>query len=241
MPIHRQHLPQHQHLWSSPDSFTTTLLTLCLDTYGIEATTWLPETLLLEIEEDFDVSLSQANFDRLMTGIRLLTTDEFYKSLPDFIEICNVLSGDTLDPTLWDPADAGECAWGITEALLLSPPDEDEPFTDEIRRYLGQVLDAEGIITPPDVLRLAIRTNNPAANIPTEYTDDPDMYAAIYGAEESRSTDLKALLLDGLRRLSAQLESLPLREGNTKNVVQRLLKATARDTADNQTTASNLA
>ena len=219
-------LPAQKQVWTNPESFTTTLLTLFIDTYGTEATTWTPETVLLQVEEDFQVPLPQANFDRLMTGIALLTTNAFFKSLPDFVNWCNILAGDSYDPNLWDPADAGEVAWGITEAMLLAPPDEDEPFTDEIRAYIGKVLDGEGILQPPDVLRLALRGGDPSMNLPDEYANDPAMYAAIYGAAADRGQAITNMLTDGLRRLSQQLEALPLREGDTKDVVRRMLKAT---------------
>lgn len=226
MPMIAKLLPAQRQVWTSPESFTTTLLTLFIDTYGTEGTTWSPETVLLQIEEDFQIPLPQANYDRLLAGINLLTTDSFYQSLPDFITWCNILAGDSYDPNLWDPADAGEVAWGITEAMLLAPPDEDEPFADDIRAYIGAVLDQEGIIDPPDVLRLAIRDRDPSMNLPDEYSDDPTMFGAIYGAQADRGQALTDLLTDGLRRLSQQLDALPLREGDTKNVVKRMLQAT---------------
>lgn len=226
MPMIARLLPAQRQVWTSPESFTTTLLTLFIDTYGTEGTTWSPETVLLQIEEDFQIPLPQANYDRLLAGLNLLTTDSFYQSLPDFITWCNILAGDSYNPELWDPADAGEIAWGITEAMLLAPPDEDEPFADDIRAYIGAVLAQEGIIDPPDVLRLAIRDRNPSMNLPSDYSDDPTMFAAIYGAQADRGQALTDLLLDGLRRLSQQLDALPLREGDTKNVVKRMLQAT---------------
>lgn len=226
MPMIAKLLPAQRQVWTSPDSFATTLLTLFIDTYGTEGTTWSPETVLLQVEEDFQIPLPQTNYDRLLAGINLLTTDSFYQSLPDFITWCNILAGDSYNPELWDPADAGEIAWGITEAMLLAPPDEDEPFADDIRAYIGAVLDQEGIIDPPDVLRLAIRDRNPSMNLPDAYSDDPTMFAAIYGTQADRGQALTDLLIDGLRRLTQQLDTLPLREGDTKNVVKRMLQAT---------------
>jgi hypothetical protein len=96
-----------------------------VDYYGTEFMPWSPETIRLETEEDFGVKWSNRNFDRLMAGVVLVTTDRFYKDLPDFIALCNCLSGSAASPGVFDPADAAECAWGITEALLLGPPDDD--------------------------------------------------------------------------------------------------------------------
>jgi hypothetical protein len=43
----------------------------------------------------------------------------------------------------------------MTEALLIQPPDDDDenPFSEDIVAYIGQVLNQEGIISPPDILK----------------------------------------------------------------------------------------
>src|SRR4051812_37638652 len=74
-------------------SYATTLLAVLLDTYGTEATAWDPETIRLEIESDFELQLPPTNFDRLMAGVGILTRDDFYTAVPDFIWYCNILSG----------------------------------------------------------------------------------------------------------------------------------------------------
>lgn len=156
-----------QEAWKSRETFASVLLTLFLDKFGIEALDWDPATITLEIEEEFDVELPQLALDKLLVAIQILTTDKFFKSLPDFVTFCNVLGGDTYRPDMWDPADAEEVAWGITEALLISLPEDDdkEPFTDEVRGYVGAVLDSEGIINAPDILRIALRAARVSPNI----------------------------------------------------------------------------
>jgi hypothetical protein len=214
-------------VWTDPGSFATTLLTLFVDTYGTEAFKWLPETRLVEIQDDFHVALPQANFDRLETAIQIVTGEDFYKSLPDFVHFCNVLSGSSFDPTQWDPADAAEIAWGVTEAMILSPPDEDEPFTEEIRSYIGYMLDEEGIIQPPDLLRLALRGSDPAATVQGDFSDDPEMFSMIYHFEQGKTDDINTLVRKNLQALSQQLQKLPLRSGNAEEAVQRLTRAVA--------------
>jgi len=213
--------------WKAPDSFSTTLLVMFLDRFGTAALKWDPNTILVEIEESFHVDLPSLNFDRLMAGIALLKSDAFYKDLPTFIDLCNILSGDAYDPRTWDPADSLEVAWGITETLLICPPepDDDEPFSDEIRAYIGTVLDAEGIITPPGILRLAMR--EPSANHPEAYSDDPEMYAAIHAFEAEKTDGIQQLLLKGLQQLAHQLETLPLRTGDAREIVAGILNYAA--------------
>lgn len=224
-----------QQAFMSADSFATTLLTLFVDMYGTAGFNWDPETIRMELEEDLRVKIRQANFDRLMVAINLIKSDDFYQSLPDFISYCNILSGDTYDPRNWDPADAAEIAWGMTEALLIQPPDDEEenPFAEEIVAYIGQVLNQEGIITPPDILKVAVRDNDPAMMVAGGYSDDPEMFNAIYDFESGKTEEIDQLVKANLQRLAQQLQSLPLRAGNAANAVQQMLQS-----LDSQSTSS---
>jgi hypothetical protein len=215
----------YNELLRNPETFATTLVTVLIDTYGSEALTWDPETIALELRDDFNVELSAENFDKLMTGISLLTTDEFYLLVPEFISVCNILSGDTYDPRTWDPADAEEVAWGITEAMLLAPPDnEEEPFTQEIRAYIGEVIDMEGIINPPDVLRIALRgSGKNLHNVPGEFSDDPIMFESIYKLEQGKTDAIMGTLRKNLQQLTVQLSTLPLQNGDAKKAIQGLI------------------
>jgi hypothetical protein len=207
-------------------TYATVLLTIFVETYGTEGFTWSPETIQMELEEDFNIRLPQANTDRLLTAINLLTSDDFYRSLPDFINYCNILSGDTYDPRSFDPADSVECAWGITEGLMLSPPDDndDEPFSEEIVAYIGKVLDDEGIINPPDVLRIAVRDTDHSQAV-SEFSDDPIMFNAIHDFETSKTEEINRVIKQHVQRMGAQLEALPLRVGETKGVVKKMLNS----------------
>jgi hypothetical protein len=212
-----------QEAWKSRETFASVLLTLFLDKFGVEALDWDPATITLEIEEEFDVELSQLSLDKLLVAIQILTTDKFFKSLPDFVTFCNVLGGDTYQPELWDPADAEEVAWGITEALLISPPDDDdkEPFTDEVRAYIGAVLDSEGIINAPDILRIALRAARVSPSI-EDFSDDPVMFNAVYDLETGKTEDINQSIRLKTDLLIKQLTALDLQNGNTEYVVKML-------------------
>lgn len=212
-----------QEAWKSRETFASVLLTLFLDKFGIEALDWDPATITLEIEEEFDVELPQLALDKLLVAIQILTTDKFFKSLPDFVTFCNVLGGDTYRPDMWDPADAEEVAWGITEALLISPPEDDdkEPFTDEVRAYIGAVLDSEGIINAPDILRIALRAARVSPNI-TDFSDDPTMFNAVYDLEAGKTEDINQSIRLKTDLLIKQMAALDLKNGNTEYVVKML-------------------
>jgi hypothetical protein len=194
-----------------------------LDRFGTEALTWDPTTIALEIEEEFDVELPQLSLDKLMAAIQILTTDRFYRSLPDFVNLCNILSGDTYRPDMWDPADAEEVAWGITEALLIYPPEDDdpEPFSDEIRAYIGAVLDSEGLVNPPDILRIALRQARVSPSI-QDFSDDPEMFNAVYDLEEGKRQDIETSIRLQTKLLAAQLRALNLKNGSAEQIAKML-------------------
>lgn len=215
-----------QEAWTSKETFASVLLTLFLDRFGTEALQWDPTTITLEIEEEFSVDLSQLSLDKLFVAIQIMTTDKFYKSLPDFISFCNVLSGDTYRPDMWDPADAEEVAWGVTEALLLYPPEDDdpEPFTDEIRSYIGAMLDREGLINPPDILRIALRQARVSPSI-EDFSDDPTMFNAVYDLEEGKRQDIEQTVRMRTKLMAAQFRALKLKTGAVDQVVKMLDEA----------------
>lgn len=212
--------PTASNPFANPNAFATTLLVAFVDKYGMDGLEWSQETIKLELLDDFNVKPSPAVIDRLMAGIALVTTDGFYCSLPDFINYCNVLSGDLYDPTAWNPADAAEIAWGITEAMLIEPPDDktDEPFDIEITTYIGKVLDAEGISDPPDILQIA---TGRADFDPHTYSDDPTMFQMVYEHRTRTSDNIRSMLRTNLLELTQQLQQLRLQTGTTNDVVRR--------------------
>jgi len=208
-------------VWLDQASFASTLVVLAQDIYGTDIYDWSPATILAEIEDDYDLVVSSGIADRLLSGLRLVAQDDFYELLPIFVDTCEILSGGDAPKNLALP-DATDCSWGITEALLLSPPENDDPFSDDIRRYLAAVLREEGIIKPPDVLRLAMTDPSELIRISSEYNDDPEFFQLILSVEFEKTNTITANLRDKVRLLIQQLESLPLVNGDVSELSKRL-------------------
>lgn len=206
---------------TDPKSFATTLLVAVWDRYGPDLTSWSPTTVLMELNQDFSMEMPKPNFDRLMAAVSLVTSDEYYVNLPAFIRLSNIFSGDAFDPLVFDPADCDEMAWGITEAMLLHPSENPEPFSDDIRWYMGYMLDIEGVMNPPDVLRLALR-DKVRENIPTEYADDPEMFQAMWSSQNDRSEEIKRIVKTNLQELLRQVTTLPLVYGDVDDLVKKI-------------------
>ena len=219
------------------DSTATVLMAVAMDRFPTKdpqtgkrvssITDWDPETVQMEMAGEFGVTMPPSNFNKLMGAIEVVTTDKFYRNLHDFIRLCNVLTHGILNVRTFDPADAGEVAWGITEVLLLGPPDEDDdaPFAPEIVQYIGEVLKLEGIMTPPDILRLGAYDPTAMSQIQASFSDDPKMFSAIYKVEQDKTKAVDDMVRDRLRDMLGQLRGLPLTNGNSDEAVQRMLGA----------------
>lgn len=212
---------QLRELLSGDEAFATTLLTLAIDEFGSECLEWAPETLQLEFAEQFHIQLQPQAMAKLMAGITLVTTNLYYKSLPHFIDLTNALCGSPPSES-FDIADAEECAWGITEALLISPPDEDEPFTNDIRGYIAQAAHNEGLIVLPDVLRIGLQDQDYAAQVQYNYQDDPDMFSAVWKEQQNKTQYINEMIRSNLQDLLQQLVNLPLTSVDTKDLIQKL-------------------
>ena len=210
-------------LWKDEDSMGLPLITMFIAHYGMDAINWAPATIAMEIHDDFGVDCNRVVFDKLMCSIQLLTSNRFFVSLPDFCKICVSLAG---EPDAYLP-DAGDCAWGITEALLISPPDKDEPFVEEIRAYIGEALRLEGILNPPDVLRIALRDKGELlSQLSYDYSDDPDMFQVIASTEKQKTDNINQMVKIRMRKMLEQMSKLPLPKefkANADRVVTKLL------------------
>jgi hypothetical protein len=211
-------------VWSSPSVFATTLVVLFVDRYGTEGFAWHPSAIRQQIQEDFNAETPPANFDKLMAGITLLTTDFFYRSLPRFLHLTDALVGNGFDPSGVALPDSYECAWAISEACLLAPPErvtKDEPFAQEILDYLGQRLSADGFIRPPDVLRIADGWNK-GEQVRDDWADDPEMFSALYQVQNDKASQVEQTIRENMQELLEQIEMLPLHEGSAEQLRERL-------------------
>lgn len=200
---------QLQELWTNPMVFSSSLVALFIDAYTTEAIEWHPAAIRLQLEEDVSVRIPQVTLDRLMAGLVILSTNTFYQNLPTFVHICNVMSGDELDAETFDPADPLEMAWSVTEAMMLYPDVGPDPFSDEIKAYMGATLDQYGYSKPPRSLGMA--TSLPSGVIDIESVeDDPVMMQAYLKTQVDKSREVDLIVEDSIGRLTDQLASLPI-------------------------------
>ena len=224
------HLTTQRQALVNHDSYATTLLAVAIDRYGMEFTLWHPYTLRTQLERDLGVTVPPLCLDRLLAAIAILTTDVFHNELPKFIQLCNVLAGNLLETEQFEPASAEECAWGITEAMLISPLEQsqrdgsrdkpDEEFSPDICGYIAEVLKDEGIVKPPDVLRIATQ------GTPADLSGYAGTLAeSVTTAQKVKSDAITEMLRDNLSKLVHQLAELKLEHGDASKLLQHLPKS----------------
>lgn len=193
------------------DAFATSLLAIALDEYGTDVLSWDPETLWMELAEDFSARIPRVNKDKLQALITCYTTNLFFVSLEFFITTCNVLSGAEANFSKFDPADSEEIIWAVYEIMLNTSIDrdkndkEDYHFSHEIRRYMGIALENDGVFDPPDVLRVAEMTDRTNLDL---WQDEPDMYNAAFDKSKAEKVALLSFLGSRLLELLKELNDV---------------------------------
>ena len=209
----------------SDETYATVLLLIVMDTYGQEALEWSPATIRMQLEDDFSVPLPDGNLDKIMAAITIVTTNYFYQDPVRFVELCNILSGDDAEHDEFDPADVSEILWGISESFLLWPPEKeddayDTKFSAEIIEYIRQTLTEEGFLKAPDIL--GVSGLDETSFVRDTWSDDPEMYQAIYELHQHKMQDMKFFLHSNFRDLHQQLKVLPMAEGNKEALMKRI-------------------
>lgn len=209
-----------RELLTSGEIYASVILALATDRFGSACLSWAPQTLFLEIKDEFGVEPAEIVYDKLMAAIAIVTTDLFFKDVTKFIQICNVLCDSPFNPEVFDPADALECAWGISEALLLVPPGDDPaPFSPEICAYIGYVLHEEGFLRAPDVLGVA--TGFPK-KMRYAFEGNPELTHSVQKEQERKVDEVASTIKENLIELVAQLKRVPLSNGSAADIEKKL-------------------
>lgn len=213
-------------LWMDPGAYTLPLLAMVIDELSMEATEWDPGTIAMEIEESFGVKPPPLNMSKALAGITLLTTNDFYTSPVDFAALVLTMN---CKPAGILP-DALSCAWGLTEGMLIMPPDDDDenPFSAEILALLGQILKIEGILNPPDVLRIATHDSSLLEAAKYSWSDDEEMFQMISEFERSKTEEINQTVQDRAMAMFRQLQTIPLQNGSAAETTSRMIAGLAR-------------
>lgn len=231
---HQQNRPhadisRWKEVFEDQDALVSPLLVGLFELYGKEPfdDEWAPETLLRELKDDCNVILPSLNLDRLMAGYRLVTSDAFYNDTAEFCELTEVLAGHPMAFGYPALPDVRDCSWSLLEGMLLAPPmdNPEDPFDPEIKAYINYAIQQEGIMSPPAILRFALKDQSLAGKVQSDYSDDPDMFAAIWQTEQGKTDSINDFVRHRLSQLHNQLKRLPLHTGQAQKVLRNLSRS----------------
>lgn len=222
---------QTRELLQSGSAFSITWWTLLLDWYmdreedlkGVQWD-WSPETLEYEISREFEVKMNPRIMGRILAGRDIRTSNSFYRRPWFFIHDCLGLWSGQFEPNRYinidDPA---VIAWGLVESLMLNEPDSpDEVFSPEVRGFVSKVLSDAGLIATPK----AISSVMPGVYTPSwdGFSDqDPSMFEMETGAKQADVDSIDEEVAERFQAVVKQIQSLPLRHGDTKGMAQMRL------------------
>lgn len=188
------------------ETYTTVLMAILLRKYGPEFLEWLPESVFMQVVDDFRVELDLVTKSRIAVGMNLLTSDDFYARPSWFVQACEVLTGGLLDPSQFTPADAFDCLWGVTEAVALAPPEISlgEAFHPEISAYIALAFSEEGFQRLPESLSFAT-TFMPSVSREDLPYDDPELLSVSLDIASTQLAAIETARDDNLRELAGQL------------------------------------
>lgn len=198
------------NLFQNPDTLTSTLIIFLVDRYTIEVLDWDLETITLEVQDDFHTDILPALLDKIAVGQLLLKTNLFHRSLPDFINFCNIMCNESGIKESWSPADPYEITWAVAEEALLV--NEKEDFAEDIKAYIATMLRDEGAISSPDSLTFITNDILSGPQL-SKVSEDPIVYQAAYEEGLATSDSLQQYLNKQLIELDKQINALKLKNG----------------------------
>ena len=193
-------------LITSDDVFASTLLVIACDQFGAdfingEEGPWTPEMLRLEIKDHFGVNIPDDNLGKLMAAVGVLTTDNFFRSLPSFLFTIHGLLGDGTSWSYAEPIDLEDLAWAMMESLLLFPPRKGDLFDTQIVAYCKTLVKREGILSPPAVLVFAKEEE--------AYGDITPYDEGVMMEQADRTNAINEYIEEQMEQLLAQLAGIP--------------------------------
>jgi hypothetical protein len=199
-------------VFSSPDMHASCLLLMAVDSWGMECIDWEPETITTAVRDQFGAELHALNYDKIQAAISLVSSNLYHRSPGAFCAINKSFSFKSVNNKEFNVCTLDDILWGTTEAKLLEGPEqfEEEGFTHDISRYVGQLLQAEGVTTPPSNLKFAEYDDTVMEAKNMSEFQDPTAWKMVMQREEDEISDMNNFMGINLIRLFKQLKVLPL-------------------------------
>jgi hypothetical protein len=148
-------------VYSDEGAPTIALLFAFIKQFGSEALLHDPLLIKDDIEKEYNLTLSELNFDNLCAAIEVLTSNMFEENWNVFETCCHLFSNVPVDTSIVVPLSIEEVVKGIAEAYLIRH--EKLEFNGDINLYVGKLAFDYGFSTPPRLFPTAIIPQCPCA------------------------------------------------------------------------------
>lgn len=195
-----------------PTIFGSAAVALLIDSFGSECLEWDPTSLSLEMRGAFGQEPEDELFDRILSAISLLKSNAFFVDLTAFMNTCNALNFGVVTSETWIPADLDDVLWGVTEARMLLGDDFDEDdFSHDIKRYVGMLVQEEGLKNVPSVLRF-LEVDERIEEVYEEAGGDLILEQTFDQDNQEEEENLEPVNQQRLEAYMQQMNSLPIKQ-----------------------------
>lgn len=125
----------------SSETCATVIHAILREQYGDAVYDWEPQTVILEVRDDFGASMHPNAVDRWSALQVGLTSDAFFTRPDAFQALSNSLADGEPAFEVFDPVTTEEAAWAIMEMSLNR---DMLPFAYPVRRWIEMLLAADG-------------------------------------------------------------------------------------------------
>jgi hypothetical protein len=115
---------------------------------------WEPESMWMEFQ-GLGLELSDANKDKLLACVTLVTTSQFYWNIHAFSSTVAAFNELPFLPGYIEEHEPKHIAWAVVEARNVLAVEDQEfyPLDIDIEAYVGVCFHREGFVLVPDILR----------------------------------------------------------------------------------------
>ena len=193
------------------ETYATSLMALLLSEFTEDILYFEPESIWLDVRDVYGVEIPQVNKDKVQAMINLLTSNQLYVDPIVFNACCQAFNDQEVTFNSFEPVGVEEAAWGVIE-IALNDKDgtPEDKFSEEVKRFIGAIVDFRGLLTPPPVLASLAKSDEDPSEGMNQYADDPAMFSGMWELANSNTKDVTGYTEDRLRGLMQELQSLPL-------------------------------
>lgn len=188
-------------------AFATTLVAILLRCYGSSVLNWEPESIRLQLSEDFHVEeVPRKVHEAYMALITVLTTDAVYKDPETLHNVCNCLNGAGIR-AYGGPPVVQDLAWTIAEISLCDPQpsglNPKDPWSRAVKGYIRVVLDDAGLTIKPKSLPMA--AERPGT---IDQSIDASTFAGSWQAHQQMADEIDQIVAKRMDKLLEQLRAV---------------------------------